>query len=98
MTAGEDSDLVCEDLIDEAVLPVYAPRPTAGEVSFERLGLPNAFERIALNGLNQLDNTKSLLPVLLNPIGQILERGQLKYQASLGLHRKECPPVAVGLP
>jgi hypothetical protein len=45
----EDLDLFVIDAVDEAVFVVDASRPVAGEVSFERLGLADAVERIALD-------------------------------------------------
>jgi hypothetical protein len=45
----EDHDVVDGDVTDEAVRVIDATRPGSGQDVFERLGLSNACERLALN-------------------------------------------------
>jgi hypothetical protein len=65
--AGDDADGGVRDRVDQAVLAVDAAGPGAGELVLERLGLAEALERIALDGLDELDDAESGLTVFGDP-------------------------------
>src|SRR4051812_22010711 len=76
------------------MLAIDTTRPAAGQVVLQRLGVAGALKGIPLNRLDQLDDLEGFLAVLLDPPGEVFERGGVKFQASGGLHRKEFLPVA----
>jgi hypothetical protein len=65
--AGKDADLVWQDLINQPVFLVDAPRPAPREFVFEWLGFAQPRKRLPLYFTNQADNPKRLGPVLSNP-------------------------------
>jgi hypothetical protein len=67
--AGENPDLVRRNLVDEAVLLIYASRPAAGQNALERFGLPDTFERVSLHVFDEGDDAQRLVSILLDPPG-----------------------------
>ncbi|HEX3142494.1 MAG TPA: hypothetical protein VHQ64_00855 [Pyrinomonadaceae bacterium] len=53
------------------------------------LRLSYAFERIALNVFDELNNAEGFLAILLNPPGKIVESELIKFQACHGLPQAE---------
>ena len=70
------------NLIDEPVFFVDAPRPATGQVMLKRLRFAYPRKRVVLDLLNKLDNSQSLLAVLLNPPSQVIKSGWIKFQAA----------------
>lgn len=67
------------------VSPVHQPmliidpaRPVAGKVSFQRLGLPDAAERIALDLLNQPRDPHRHLPIRTEPEQEVFPRVRIE--------------------
>ena len=83
--AGQDSNFVLYDLINKPVFLIYSPRPAALQFMLQRLWLPDAFKRIALDIFNQIDDSKRLLAILFDPPSEVFESGKIKFQASHGL-------------
>jgi hypothetical protein len=71
--AGGNPDLVFLYLIDEPMFLINASRPTTGQFVLQRLGLAQTGKRVTLNFTNQPHDSKRLRPVLLDPLGEILE-------------------------
>jgi hypothetical protein len=51
ISAGEDSELVLRDLVNESVFLTYSTRPATLEFMLERFRLPNSPERISVSFL-----------------------------------------------
>lgn len=83
-TAGENSDLVGQNLIDDAMFLIDSSRSAAGVFMFERLGFAHAVERIAFNVENQINDAERFFAILFDPPRQIFKRVYVKFQASLG--------------
>ena len=64
-----------------------AARPCAGCQIFERLGLADSYERIAHDGLDEIENTKSHLSVRLHPMPKIFAELELKNSQTSLLRR-----------
>jgi len=73
ITAGDDSDHIIPDLINESMLLVDPSRPTAGQLMLEWFGLAFAGERITPHILDEFENTDRLLAVALNPPCQVIK-------------------------
>ena len=71
-------DSVTTDLIDQAMLTVDAPRPTAREFTAQAFGFADPLKRITKHGFNQLENPQCPLPVGLRPIPQVVEKGWIE--------------------
>lgn len=68
VTALQELDSVGLDQIDTAMLLRDAPGPDIGTEVFQRLGLADAVEGVAQNGLNQIQQALGGTAVRLNPV------------------------------
>src|SRR5437762_1026687 len=59
-SAGQNANLVLQDLVDKPMLLVDPPGPTAGEFVLQWLRLAKSAERVALNVTNKPDNANCL--------------------------------------
>ena len=94
VTASENPDLIRLDLVDEPMLLVNSPRPAASQLVLQRLGLAFALEWVSLDVLNEFENAKRFLPVVLDPPCQVLHRRQFKDQLSHALPPARSPSDA----
>jgi hypothetical protein len=69
-------------LVNEAMLPINAPGPTPTQFVLQRLWLAQPHEGFSLRLSNQAKNAECLGPILFHPPGKILERRNIKFQAS----------------
>lgn len=88
VSTSKDTNLVWEGFIHKSVLIIYASRPAAGKLVFQRLWVTDSGERLALHFFDQLDNAQGFLTISLDPPSQVFESGGIKFQVS---HRR--PPA-----
>jgi hypothetical protein len=79
-TRLQEVHTVVADQINQSILACDAPRPDVGPDLFEVLGLSDAGKRISHHCLDQIENSKSCLPVRINPPAQILEALGFDYK------------------
>ena len=89
---------IVRNLIDQPMLLIDSPRPTAGQFVLKRLWTSSALERRPLNLSDELDDAKRLLAIAFDPPGKVFERVGVKLQASLGLPSGSSRPFAISPP
>src|SRR5205085_7266697 len=68
----QEVDAVAGDAVGDAVLLGQAARPDAGPQVLQRLGLANALEGIANDGLDEVEGPQRDAAVRLHPVAQVL--------------------------
>jgi hypothetical protein len=89
VATGENSDLVGLNLINYSMFLLNSTRPAALQFVPKRFRLSESSEGVPLNVLNQINDAKSFLAILLNPLRQVFEGIRIKFQASHKLPQLE---------
>src|SRR2546425_5642465 len=87
--ASENPNLALGDFIYKSVFSIDSTRPTTFEVVLERFGLADSSKGIALNIFYQINNSQSLVAILLKPPSQVFKSCTIKFQASHELPQME---------
>lgn len=74
--------------VDETMFLRQSTGPSARCQVFQGLGLTNTLERIAHNGIDQIESAQSHLPIRFNPITEVLQKLGLKDGRSSGRNRR----------
>ena len=82
VASRQEMDSIVTDLIDEAMLAVDAPRPTASEFTAQAFGFAGPLKRIRKHRFNQLEYAQCPFPVGLGPIPQVVEKGWIEDRFS----------------
>src|SRR5438874_10082327 len=93
VTARQDANLVRLNVIHESMFRVDSSRPTAGQLMFERLWLPNTDEWIGLNCLNKPNNPHRLLAIALKSTKRDLQRPMSQIPSFARASSSEMPSL-----
>ena len=90
----QELNAIAEDLVDQAIGLVDAPRPEVAAEILEVVGLPNAARGIPERRLHQVQHAQRGLPVGIHPEAQVGETLLLEYRVprALGRHAQGDTP------
>lgn len=82
ITAGENSNSVWQNLVNQSVFLVNTARPTSREFVFEGFGLPESRKRVALRIADQPNDPDCLTSIPMSPPSKVFERRRVEFDAS----------------